>query len=78
MHAQPVRPASFGLADLYPEAKGPMPSTSQLGNPHEVAAAIEQAGRVLTAPPLNARLVSSPLFWFGLVVAALFVLGMRK
>jgi hypothetical protein len=76
--AQPVRPASFGLADIYPEAKGPMPSTSQLGNPHEVAAAVEQSSRVLLQPPADSRLLASPIFWFGLVIAALILLGMRK
>lgn len=78
MHAQPVRPASFSLADIYPEAKGPMPSTSQLANPHEAAAAHEQSTRIMTVAPGGTRLVGSPVFWLGLVIAALFVLGMRR
>lgn len=76
---QPVRPASFALADLYPEAKGPMPSTAQLGNPHEAAAAAGSARDVLTGPPLDPRaLAQSPLVWLAGGVALLIALGMRK
>ena len=79
MVTAPVRQASFGLADLYPESKGPTPSTAQLGNPHEGAAAARAQASVLTGPPLNPRdLLESPIVWIGGAVAALLYLGMRK
>lgn len=75
----PVRAASFGLADLYPESKGPTPSTAQLGNPHESAAAARAQAAVLTGPPLNPReLLESPIVWVGGAVALLVALGMRR
>jgi hypothetical protein len=81
-YAAPVRPASFALGDLYPEAKGAQPSTSQLSNPHEVAAAANGnggAGTVLTGPPLDPRrALEQPATWLALLIVALIVLGMRK
>lgn len=81
MFAAPVRPSSFAIGDLYPEAKGPAPSTSQLSNPHEVAAAARGGGGgvVLTGPPLNPRAaLEQPATWLILLIVALLVLGMRK
>lgn len=82
MYAAPVRPASFTIGDLYPEVKGPAPSTSQLSNPHEVAAAArggEGAAVALTGPPLDPRrAVEQPATWLVLLILALLVLGMRK
>jgi hypothetical protein len=73
------RSASFGLADLYPESKGPVPSTYQLANPHEAAAASRVQANVLNGPPLNAReLLDSPATWVIVAVVALLALGMRK
>lgn len=76
-----VRTPTFAIGDLYPEAKGPAPSTAQLGNPHEVAAASGTlAGMQLaTVPSLNPRdLMASPMAWLALALAALFLLGLRR
>lgn len=74
-----VRPASFGLADLYPESKGPMPSTAQLANPHESAAVAQAARQVLTGPPTSVQgLLESPVTWVVGIVGLLVALGMRK
>lgn len=82
MYAAPVRPASFTIGDIYPEVKGPAPSTSQLSNPHEVAAASRGAGGsgvVLTGPPLDPRrALEQPATWLALLILALLVLGMRR
>lgn len=81
-YAAPVRSSSFVIGDLYPEAKGPEPSTSQMSNPHEVAAAANAnggAGRVLVGPPLDPRrALEQPATWLALLIVALLVLGMRK
>jgi hypothetical protein len=81
-YAAPVRSGSFVIGDLYPEAKGPEPSTSQLSNPHEVAAAANGnggAGVVLTGPPLDPRaFFNQPAAWAVLLILALLFLGMRK
>lgn len=80
--AQPVRPSSFAIGDIYPEAKGPAPSTAQLSNPHEVAAAANGnggGGVVLTGPPLNPRrALEQPATWLALLILLLLVMGMRK
>lgn len=76
-----VRPPTFTIGDLYPEQKGPRPSTAQLGNPHEVAAAAGAAGgsRIATVPSLNPfELVEAPATWAVLLVIALVALGMRR
>lgn len=82
IYAAPVRPPSFTIGDLYPELKGPRPSTSQLSNPHEAAAASRGAGGggvVLTGPPLDPRRAfATPAAWLALLIVALIVLGMRK
>lgn len=80
--AAPVRGSSFAIGDLYPEAKGPAPSTSQLSNPHEVAAAAHGGGTggvVLTGPPLDPRrALEQPATWLVLLIVALLILGLRK
>lgn len=76
-----LRAPSFAIGDLYPEAKGPAPSTAQLGNPHEAAAAAYQAGeaRLATIPRMEpAALAASPVMWLLLVAGILFALGLRK
>lgn len=76
-----VRPPTFAIGDLYPEAKGPRPSTAQLANAHEVAAAAgADAGfQVAVVPSLNpAELLSQPLTFAILLVAGIIALGMRK
>ncbi len=78
--AMPVRASSFGLADLYPEAKGPLPSTSQLANPHEVAAARSVSASVLTGPPSlrPGALLEHRVTWVLLVAAALLIYGASR
>lgn len=76
-----VRPPTFSIGDIYPEMKGPRPSTAQLANPHEVAAAAGASAGVqlATVPSLNPiELVGQPATWAILLVLALFALGMRK
>jgi hypothetical protein len=76
-----VRPPTIAIGDLYPEAKGPRPSTAQLGNPHEVAAAAGAGAglRLATVPSLNpAELLGQPATWAILLVVALLALGMRR
>lgn len=82
MYAQPIRASSFAIGDIYPEAKGRAPSTSQLSNPHEVAAAANgggSVGTVLTGPPLDPRrALEQPATWLALLILALLILGMRR
>lgn len=79
MFTPQVRPASFGLADLYPESKGPAPSTAQLANPHESAAATQANRQVLTGPPTSlSGVLESPVTWIVGAVGLLVALGMRK
>jgi hypothetical protein len=82
VYAAPIRPPSFAIGDLYPELKGRRPSTSQLANPHEAAAAASGAGGtgvVLTGPPLDPRrALSTPAAWLVILIVALMVLGMQK
>jgi hypothetical protein len=76
-----VRPPTFAIGDIYPERKGPRPSTAQLGNPHEVAAAAGAGAGVqlATVPSLNpGELLSQPATWAILLVVALVALGMRR
>lgn len=83
MQAYPgaVRVPTFSIGDIYPESKGPAPSTAQLANPHEVAAAAGVAGSATLAsvPSMNpAELVKAPVFWILAALAVLFVLGARR
>jgi len=76
-----VRPPTIALGDIYPEAKGPRPSTAQLANAHEVAAAAGASAGVqlATVPSLNpADLVGQPLTWAIALVAALIYLSWRS
>lgn len=82
IYAAPVRPPSIQGRDLYPNLNWPRPSTSQMANPHEAAAAAAGAGGtgvVLTGPPLDPRrALQTPAAWLVLLILALLVLGMRK
>ena len=83
MQAYPgaVRAASISIGDLYPEAKGPAPSTYQLANPHEVAAAAGQGGAAVLAsvPPIDPRQWGrSPVVWIAVAVLLLFLMGARR
>lgn len=82
VYAAPVRAPSFTIGDVYPNLKGPRPSTSQMANPHEAAAAAAGAGGtgvVLTGPPLDPRRAfATPAAWLALLLVALLILGMRK
>jgi len=76
-----VRAPTIAIGDLYPEAKGPAPSTAQLGNPHEVAAAagVAAGAQLATVPSLNPRdLMAAPVVWLAILVGILFLLGMRR
>lgn len=76
-----VRPPTFTIGDLYPERKGPRPSTPQLGNPHEVAAAAGAGAgsQLASVPSLNpGELLSAPVTWALLLVLGLVLLGMRR
>lgn len=76
-----VRPPTIAIGDLYPERKGPRPSTAQLGNPDEVAAAAgaTAGAQLATVPSLNpAELLGQPVTWALLLVGAAVALGMRK
>jgi hypothetical protein len=75
-----LRAPSFAIGDLYPERKGPAPSTAQLGNPHEAAAAAyDPDTQPATLPRMApAALAGSPVMWLVLAAGILFALGMRK
>ncbi len=79
IYAAPIRPSSFGIADIYPEAKGPYPSTAQLGNPAEVrAAAGSLGGAPLSGPNLNPReLVNAPAVWLLVALGLLLFLSAK-
>lgn len=75
-----LRAPSFAIGDIYPESKGPAPSTAQLANPHEVAAAAGAGGgQPVTVPSLDPRdLISQPVVWLLGLAGALFALGLRR